>query len=339
MAPPDKSQIIAELNKLRKSELVDIIVHKKLPEGVAGSDALDVVLKSFGGFVSVADNKAANAVKPQSTCAGCQGLQREIGVYERLCYQLEQRTRDQADLIDYLKVSASTVCSDSGENRKKSKHECSVTSKGEILNCKDGNSLTEKGADMSYSKKQSADNPQTKISGVKSQPSSKTPTADRRINIVNNNTGSVDLIDRGKVSAGVLLAETRAVMDEYVNLTSQDTKGKWHDVKNKKRRRAVLVGSNHESSTVRGVPSYVHLHVYRVDPETTTEKLTTMLKSSFPEVKCEALTPRHPEIYASFKVSVYGSSFKAAMDASRWPHGACISRFFSPRRDKNVKEK
>lgn len=78
---------------------------------------------------------------------------------------------------------------------------------------------------------------------------------------------------------------------------------------------------------LQGVPKYVPLHLYRVAPDTKAENVVDFLKPSFPEVKVEGLTSKHPEQYASFKVFIYEHNMETALDSNIWPENACIRRF------------
>lgn len=340
MAQVDESQVISELNKLRKSELIDIILHKKLPESVSGSDVLDVVMKSSfknasacGGFVNDAADTPATA-----GCYGCQALQREIVVYKKLSDQLELRTRDQADLIHFYKTNNGYI---GGKNAHKggfamcrsveiNPHNLASV---DVKTVSDENISVKRSTDIQVGKKRSTDRPHNKqiLAG------SVTRSAVHQGKAVS----SGGPVSEKQVAAGILLAETQVALDKYVNLDNHNPgsqmekkdRQEWQNVRSKKRRRSVLVGSK-DSAPVKGVPSSVHLHVYRVDPKTTADQLADMLRPSFPEVTCDVLVPRHPELYASFKVAIHSSNFRAAMDASLWPQGACISRFLFPRREK-----
>ena len=111
---------------------------------------------------------------------------------------------------------------------------------------------------------------------------------------------------------------------------------KKNEVEKKKHfRRQIIVGKNTEATQIKSVPKSVFLHVYRLDKQTTVDDLSNLLKPSFPEVKSEKLNLRYPEIYSSFKVTIYETNFKKAMEPSMWPEGACISKFFLSRKLKN----
>lgn len=95
-----------------------------------------------------------------------------------------------------------------------------------------------------------------------------------------------------------------------------------------------MVGNNTEV-TIKGVPKFAELHVHRIDINTTAEKLSSRLKPSFPEVECESITSKHPELYTSYKVKIFEDNFEKAMTPEVWPSGACISRLFTSRKLKH----
>ena len=144
-------------------------------------------------------------------------------------------------------------------------------------------------------------------------------------------------ITKKEVSSAIAQAETQLKMDGYINLAKDEAStsckdGKWNEVVKTKRKRQVIIGSNKESASVVGVPSYAMLHVYRIRPQTTCDELTDLMRTHFPEIKCESLNSKYPDLYSSFKVTILANDFKKAMDSNLWPYGACISRFLSKRK-------
>ena len=122
------------------------------------------------------------------------------------------------------------------------------------------------------------------------------------------------------------------------NVNSNDVK--WSTVVKRKKSkinsansviRHKIVGNN-TSANLKTVPRFVDIHVYRLHPETTADALAGYLKPNFPEVICHQLVPKHEGQYSSFKVSVYQDNFHKVMSADKWPQGACVSKFFHPRR-------
>lgn len=140
------------------------------------------------------------------------------------------------------------------------------------------------------------------------------------INLVNNDEGDLNSLN---------LPSTESE-DEKIN-TRNDKFNNWKMVSNKKHRdRRVIIGNGLHSqnlSNIRGVEKYVFLHVYRLEPKTKGEDLCKFLKPHFPEVMCEELNSKHPELYSSFKVKISEFNFESAMDPSKWPKNACVRRF------------
>lgn len=85
--------------------------------------------------------------------------------------------------------------------------------------------------------------------------------------------------------------------------------------------------SNKEVVKLQGVPKTVSLHVYRLTPNTSVDQVVQFLKPHFPEVSCEKLASKYPDVYSSFKVNIFANNFDAAMDPTIWPNNACVRRF------------
>lgn len=84
-------------------------------------------------------------------------------------------------------------------------------------------------------------------------------------------------------------------------------------------------------------PRKAYLYVSQLDPSTKPEDVMDFLSGEFPEVTCEVLQSRHPELYASFKVSLDRDNLEKAMNAETWPCGSIIRRFFIRRRETDQK--
>ncbi|XP_074030555.1 uncharacterized protein [Leptinotarsa decemlineata] len=124
--------------------------------------------------------------------------------------------------------------------------------------------------------------------------------------------------------------QTNSKADKYKG-NSQTTIKKyqlvyWRHKQNKTKH--VIVGKNtNASNSLQGVPKQVDLHVYRIAPNTEAEALAKFLRASFPDVSCEALVPKYPDLYSSFKVRIYEKNLQEAMDPLLWPENACVRPF------------
>lgn len=113
----------------------------------------------------------------------------------------------------------------------------------------------------------------------------------------------------------------------------------WNTVVRKRPRRPAVIGSNRseKGQLLRGAPKYSSLHVCRLDPKTTVRDVADSLKPICPEVACEALASRHPDQYASFKVTILQEHLQLAMKPEIWPFGCRVRPFFQPRRPTSPK--
>lgn len=154
-----------------------------------------------------------------------------------------------------------------------------------------------------------------------------------------NKASKVRNIINRDISLAVLEEKTINKMAEYINLsdTNNAPDREWKQVKAAKSKRRPIVGSNSNTEIVKGVPKLIALHVSRLDVNTTTEMLKSLVQNNFKEVSVEEIPSRHPTFYKSFKVCIFEKNFKQALDPTLWPFGACISRFFEYRK-KVVKE-
>lgn len=109
--------------------------------------------------------------------------------------------------------------------------------------------------------------------------------------------------------------------------------GEKRNQQTKPRSNAPLIGSNiDENCPVRVAPKKAFLHVYRLHPEMTIEEVKKFLQANFPEVEVEKLNSLHPKLYSSFKVTIDERNFDKAWNPNVWPAGAWINRFFHSKR-------
>ena len=166
------------------------------------------------------------------------------------------------------------------------------------------------------------------------------PTADKKQDGTNNK------ILTKPSTTNKIENKQRKIMDTIINLNNDKDNNvtdpnkisdnssvqynKWQKVEHKqKKSRSIntIVGKSKEYSTVKTIPKFIHLHVYRLSPDTTEDNLRTLLLNKFPEVMCEKMLSKHPKVYSSFKVSVYETHHDLIMNPEVWPTGACVNRF------------
>lgn len=104
----------------------------------------------------------------------------------------------------------------------------------------------------------------------------------------------------------------------------------WVNVRRKKshhNNKRSITGSC-DSIELKAVPKKSFLFVSRIRPNTDKSALKAHLVQYFPEAEVEDLTSSYPEVYKSFKVIVNQTSFEDALDSSKWPSGAYVTKFF-----------
>lgn len=125
---------------------------------------------------------------------------------------------------------------------------------------------------------------------------------------------------------------TQDVESETVNIDTSKTEGWSNVVKQKRRRNNKFITGSSNNSQIKTIPRKSFLFVSRIDPETDEKILKSHLVQFFKEAEVDELTSSYPEIYKSFKVSIDQLNFDAALDPSKWPSGAYVTKFFRPRR-------
>lgn len=111
MVTSDVRRVVAELVKLKKSDLIDIILYRRLPSSACNNAVLDTLVKSMSGgldFVTNSDRSNFNddpgisdIIEGDKDCANYVMYKREIFLTNKLCDQLESRTNNQDDLISF----------------------------------------------------------------------------------------------------------------------------------------------------------------------------------------------------------------------------------------------
>ncbi|CAG9829599.1 unnamed protein product [Diabrotica balteata] len=139
-------------------------------------------------------------------------------------------------------------------------------------------------------------------------------------------------VTKKDVSEAILQVTTEQKLNEYIYIgESNQEKSEWTEVDRRKKRKHLVVGKNTEmilnGKEIKGVHKLIDLHVYRIDPDMTAENMRELMKTTFPEVEVESLKSKHPDIYSSFKVTIFNNNFKEAMSPKIWP---CQFYMFDP---------
>lgn len=353
--------LINRLNKLYKNVLIDILVNRTVPEDITCE-----VTKGF--FENLFSSNEEDCFQDSVSCPTIpvleinrnhdssksgqkdelSTLRNEVTVLNKLTSHLESRISDQTFIIELLKSERNSKNVNypryRGNSRSADSQTVSAVSADKIVNLK----TIDKPPTADFSKQtgkkrtenlhRSAGDPDGGVAGLIRK------TQEKKVS-------DNQAIDLGMVQRAIQQVQTRSAKESNSDLMepipasgggvavvprSEDSAG-WRTVTRAgvRRRRGRGVTGSGECAAVKGVPEVVHLHVCRISPDTSAETLVGVLRSHFPEVTCESLNSKRPDIYSSFKVSVYRSHFNKAMDASIWPCGAYVSQFFHRRRIEN----
>lgn len=131
-----------------------------------------------------------------------------------------------------------------------------------------------------------------------------------------------------EVSEACLNAEASLNSNEKV--ANKNTNESWSTVAAKKPRPKTntIVGTQTSTSNLKAVPRQRFVHVYRLSPETTEEKVKEFVKPKCPEVTVQKVNSKYPKEYSSFKVGVNVENEVKVLDPDFWPAGVCASKFF-----------
>lgn len=313
MAVLDEAVLVSELNKLKKPELISLIVHKRLPGNVV-SDVLSKFLEGGDVEGGIGLNSSSPEILPGSgawsvshgDCAVPDCIRakciaeysaKELSSKEEVLCLLKKRVSDLESIIDLMKT----------KNPRKPSHNPPSLSDFES---QDTNSNAFSALFTDYSKKSSAEVVrQTSVNNKQGD------NTDNARSVISGMPGSVN--------------KPRVLNKSVVRDNSGNKPGK--------RSQVAVYGSKCDLGDIKGVPRMGYVHVSKLDPETTADSVSRYLDQIVPNCKCEMLDSRFPEIYSSFKVSVPLDDVDKIMNPSVWPTGVRLNRFFHRRQSQPVK--
>lgn len=152
-------------------------------------------------------------------------------------------------------------------------------------------------------------------------------------------TNAIDIADvtkksRDKNNFGTVniqgSTETNRPSNMETNQPPNTDKNDWKVVTRKRQQQPIVRGSATGNSNIKAATKYAHFHVFRLEPNLSTEDLEAYLKSKKVEdVKCLKITSKRPEEYSSFKVTVPSRLENLILDPMTWPQDVCVNRFLS----------
>lgn len=335
MAAPEVDRLTTELTKLRKNELIDIIIKFELPESVNSN-----VLKSYvsdirnkvvnGGSYQALNNELTSiAVDYKTDSIPCSPAL-EVNYLKDICKHKDMIIENQQIAVNTLREHNKIILDILNEHNNKN-------------NAPPAENVSK------YISKSKGINVSTKL---------QIPTNTER-NLIDTDPQAESTKDNASKQKTMPFARTeirQATKDVTAFSTSTLINNKETDTRSSKRtpikksesnqqlkteRRAIrtdetIVGCGSEDSDTNAPAAsnkiYWYYHVFNLDPQTTVENMMTFLKPKFAEVICTQLESRHPEVYSSFKVGIDSKNVTLFLDPCNWSKGTKINRFFQPRK-------
>lgn len=291
--------LYAELNKLKKDHLIEIIVAGKVPESVSISEQVKQHINNNAAAKGVVRmhreaihnlDEDINFVKIESEL---KVVKAELNCSERVVAEQERVISYQCEIIELLKSSKMQPRNHHGE----------VATLQKTSSDMGGGSLHKVGGAGLNARAKRTD----KIS------STNTCTGRQQPSVVRETSND----EPGESGAGWQEAARRK------QRRNRATHGTNMDITNAK---------------LQAVPKMAFLFVSRFAPETKVVDIKAFLRPNFPEVECEQLESRHPAHYSCFKVGVYMKNMDKALDPAIWPNDIFVNRFFRPRERNQSKE-
>lgn len=320
MADRADASIQRELDKLKKAELIDIIINNKLPEGINN----DLLNKYFNKH-RVVNNSENNNIKESDLngdkcdkleCVKTQYSERNLTnekvLMENNIQLLKQRVCDLEYIITLLKSNDKKMCNN--EPNQKISETPSNNASGSNLQQKSLETIKTNQSNITPSNIKTNQNNQTHTWQTVTYRNNRQTTR-------NKNQEVQKVADKNQ---HIFTAEevTNAIR------STESHPGNRHTNRYTASHRKPIIGSNKNCSTVKAVPKLGYLHVYRLDPTTTPTELCNALSKTAPQIpfKCDIL--HNTEKTCSMMVTFPINHVHEVYDPEIWPNGALVKRFY-----------
>lgn len=298
-AKMDDSAVIAELNKFKKQELIELILYKRVPSQYVDNVVIVEVCKKWNSGCNCVENNAFSSLVTESVescdkpvCIRTKykleatGMERDM--QKRLIYQLEKRAAEQEMIIDILRKGNKLINPIKYDNKRENNGQ---------LPASDGTSrkptnTTEVIETKTYADKTAGDN----TVNQNKPPGRGVNEPDKNLNIVNRNQLRSSKHEKGTESRG----------------------GRQ------------IVGNN-KDSTLSAIPRRGYLYVSRLSPETEVNDVLQHLRKSAPHISFNVECISSGTASSSFRVDYPLECIDTVYSPTLWPAGATVRRFFFDR--------
>ncbi|CAG9762599.1 unnamed protein product [Ceutorhynchus assimilis] len=335
--------LLSELKKLKKDELVELVVYQKLPSNYGSNEVLVEIKRklttAFSSRENVffhSDSEFEVSSVPDVSCAKQLCFQRKMELQyskskvsdlENLKRHLEDRILEQKQFISLLqennnnkkhpKDTAASSCSNTATSVEPRKHVGSVA--------QNPNSIESTSTDNEWQY------PKRYGRGSRNRPNNSEQLGGGQV----ARTGAVSSvhcrkqnISAGQVGNAVNNALAQNMMNQCINLSDSNSSPLYRTPQH--RRRKPIIGTN-TTTGLQAVQKLGYLHIYRLHLSTTASGLTNLLKTTAPDIKFDIKvhnkTMNSVSFLASFPLEHVGKVYEPTI----WPAGACIARYRFPR--------
>lgn len=338
----------SELNKLKKSELIDLLISNALPDSVTSEVLIDFVNKvnvnrvekcNCTENINDLNNTILSSDSVKTVINREENLSMEIKYLRVICEQKDKVIANQSITINALqnhnillnnllmnnsKDTVKSQTADGSPTERTSVSPAGVISTGFCTSSIDSlimgtsPSTDRKSHPASSSKAESTDQ------GLVVPPPGACPIGRQQVAI------AVDrAVEQTKINDILSLCNNSKDRDEADPWITVEREGR-----RKKSRTIVGTGnaSNAKTKFIKAAPSMTYFHVFKLDPSVTAEDIVHYLRPQFPEATCNKLTSKYPDEYSSFKVGVFENNASMFLEPSRWATGTRINKFFHPRK-------
>lgn len=304
-----------DLNKLKKSELIDIIIKQKTEKSVSYSVDKGEVIKEQSDVAEIFDNEdffdsqdnlPTNGECDKPACVKVNlkftFAKNEMKTLRILVNHMEKRIADQEEIIRLLKLH--NMINSDQKDMIKTSH---MPSSDKITSY-----LTESKINKSQVSNTSLEDKNIAIDKTYSQAVKTVPQK------------HTNIVTADQVSKAIKNAQ-ESTKTQRSSLTQNNA--------NKVKRTKPIIGTNNNLKQIKTIPKLGYLHVYRLAPETTEDILMNCLTETAPDISfsCKKLEKRDNST-ASFKVAFPITHCHKVYNSDIWPDGAAVARFKFPRK-------
>lgn len=278
----------AELNKIKKCDLIEILITKRVPSSVENN----VVIANLVNTLFNADNpiEISNNADPECSKPQCinnsiskQYLKQELVLKDQLIQHLEKRIVDQEMINSLL-------------NQVNSKSIQSISPNTANAKIKALNPIKKRAATFSNMLTSAG---QTNLKSAETE-------------CLQSTSGSANLNIQTGESAG----------------SSTDLNNGLKEVKNNKNKlKTSITGASVVDTKIKGVNKYSYIYVGHIQGDISVDELSEYLSQTWPEHSFKTVKLDNKGSNSSFKVSVLEEHKNILFDASKWPTGVIVKEY------------